>query len=111
VFEELLADKVVVAPEQIVGGLLSVKVGIGFTVISNDPIQPFEDVKLIVALPGETAVTIPEAFTCTIDVFELDQGFPSAGSWLFDIESCCVAFAHICGLPAIIGFGLFMPIV
>ena len=65
-------------PAHSVGGLDKEKVGVANTVIVNVPVQPVEDVEVIIAVPGETAVATPLAFTETFALLLL-QALPEAG--------------------------------
>jgi hypothetical protein len=67
-------------PAHTVGGLDSVKLGVSFTLIVNDPVHPDEDVKVMFAEPGATAVRTPvDAFTEMMLELLLDHAFPAAG--------------------------------
>jgi hypothetical protein len=79
VFGLLVAESEAVDPEHIVGPAPTVKVGVGLTVIVSVPIQPVAEVKVMVAVPAEIAVTKPELLTCA--TLELDEvhAVPEAG--------------------------------
>ena len=67
-------------PAHRVGGLDGVNAGVAFTLIAKVPVHPDEDVNVMVAEPGATAVTTPvDAFTEMIFELLLDQAFPAAG--------------------------------
>lgn len=67
-------------PAHRVGGLDSVNAGVAFTLMVKVPVHPDEDVNVMVAEPGVTAVTIPvDAFTETMPELLLVHAFPAAG--------------------------------
>ena len=74
-----MAVKVVMAPTQIIGDNPTVNEGLGLTVIKYVPIQPVEEVYVIVAVPAEIAVNKPEEFILATEVFDDDHAFPEAG--------------------------------
>ena len=79
----VVGDNWVTSPIQIPVGPVTATVGVGFTVtaaVGSDGQRDAELVKIKVAVPGETPVTIPPLLTVAIDPSELDQVPPVVGS-------------------------------
>jgi len=78
----VVGDNWVTSPIQIPVGPVTATVGVGFTVtaaVGSDGHKDAELVKIKVAVPGETPVTIPPLFTVAMASEELDQVPPVLG--------------------------------
>ena len=92
-------DSVVVLPSQTL--VVPIIVGIELTVITSVPVQPFKSVNVIVAIPKETPVTTPLAFTVAIKGFEDTQGFTAAG--VATLDNVVVLPSQTLNVPVIMG--------
>jgi hypothetical protein len=79
----LVAVSVVETPAQIVGGVLKVNVGNGFTIKTNEFEQPVMALYVIVVVPTEREVTTPvEGFIVATEGLDDVHGVLLKGLWL-----------------------------
>jgi hypothetical protein len=101
----LVAVSVVETPAQIVGGVLKVNVGNGFTIKTNEFEQPVMALYVIVVVPTKRAVTTPvEGLIVATEGFDDDQGVLLKGLWL--AVSVLVVPTHIPDCGVIVGLTL-----